>query len=118
MDNGGCHYKLQFRIPNMSTTKDNIVTFIKDYSLKIYDPLPIKCVFLEVIKDSNIKTELISDEISQQHGHGIAKVACLPLQLKHYRAGMGSFKMNCQTRECHSINKFKCLPDLGRVMLV
>ena len=65
LDNVSYHSRLKYRTPN--TIKHNIITSMKDYSLKIIDQLPIKPVLLQIIKDSNIKREFTIDKIAKQH---------------------------------------------------
>lgn len=73
---------------------------MEDHSLKIFCPLSIKLVLLEVIKHSNIKSEFITDEITQQHEHKlnlelnlVLNLECntnsLSLQIKRYRERNG-----------------------------
>lgn len=56
LGHASCHSRLKHKKPSMSTTKQYIVTFMNDNSLKISDTLPIKLVMLEIIKNSNIQT--------------------------------------------------------------
>ena len=55
LDNAAYHSRLKFRVPTTATKKDEIINFMKDNNLVIPNPVPIKAVLLQTIKEANIQ---------------------------------------------------------------
>lgn len=55
---------------------------MKDHSLNIPEPLPVKLALLKIIEYSNYQKEFIAIKITQQHGHKVLKLPLLKVNLK------------------------------------
>lgn len=69
LDNASYHSRLARRIPNMSTRIAEIVQFMRENDLTIPEPLPIKAVLVQIIKDANFKKEFVVDNLANKYGH-------------------------------------------------
>lgn len=74
LDNASYHSRLQFKIPNMSYRKQDMLNFMQQHDVDIPDPLPIKSVLLMNIKKANIETKFVIDEIARSHGHEVLRL--------------------------------------------
>ncbi|KAJ4426345.1 hypothetical protein ANN_27159 [Periplaneta americana] len=74
-DNAACHSRLQFRLPNRSTRKDDIISFMVQHNLEVPNPLPTISVLLELIKEANISREFVIDKIARDFGHEVLRKA-------------------------------------------
>ncbi|KAJ4433461.1 hypothetical protein ANN_15764 [Periplaneta americana] len=70
-DNAAYHSRLQFRLPNRSTRKDDIISFMVQHNLEVPNPLPTISVLLELIKEANISREFVIDKIARDFGHEV-----------------------------------------------
>lgn len=102
-------------MPNMSATKQNIVTFMKGQSLHIF---PIKLMLLEVIKHSNIQDSSLPIKLHSNTDRSL-EIASLSLQLKCYRADVGAFEKTVRKQNvtlsvssivCHILRE--CVRDI------
>ncbi|KAJ4435121.1 hypothetical protein ANN_23696 [Periplaneta americana] len=73
-DNAAYHSRLQFRLPNISTRKDDIVSFMVQHNLEVPIPLPTISVLLELIKEANISREFLIDKIARDFGHEVLRL--------------------------------------------
>lgn len=74
LDNAAYHSRLKFRVPTTATKKDEIINFMKDNNLVIPNPVPIKAVLLQTIKEANIQKKFVIDEIAKNHGHEVLRL--------------------------------------------
>ncbi|KAJ4438537.1 hypothetical protein ANN_14484 [Periplaneta americana] len=73
-DNAAYHSRLQFRLPNRSTRKDDIISFMVQHNLEVPNPLPTISVLLELIKEANISREFVIDKIARDFGHEVLRL--------------------------------------------
>lgn len=74
MDNASYHSRILNKIPNMTTKKENILTFMHKKNMQILDKIPPKKQLIEKIKAQNFKNEYVVDEICSNHGHTVLRL--------------------------------------------
>lgn len=105
MTRASYHFRFKYRTLIMSTKKHNIVAFMAGHCLMIPDPLPIKSVLLESVKDSNIQSNLVSNEIVQQHGHEVLRLS--PQFCNLHAIQLVLARLKGMTRK-QNVTKFQC----------
>ena len=74
LDNASYHSRKRFRIPTMSTKKDEMLKFMEDHNIEIPYPVPFKSVLLMKIKEANIRTKFVVDELAAERGLEILRL--------------------------------------------
>ncbi|XP_050516593.1 uncharacterized protein LOC126891459 [Diabrotica virgifera virgifera] len=74
MGNASYHSRLLTKIPNSSTKKDGIVTFLRDKNIPLPKRVPLKKDLLNIVKSHNFKKEYVLDEFCKTQGHTILRL--------------------------------------------
>ncbi|XP_072400443.1 uncharacterized protein [Diabrotica undecimpunctata] len=74
MDNASYHSRLLRKIPNSSTKKDDIITFLRDKKIRLPNRVPLKKDLLNIVKSHSFNKEYVLDELCKIQGHTILRV--------------------------------------------
>lgn len=74
MDNASYHSRQLNKIPNLSTKKADILSFMRSKNLSIPEKIPVKKELLKIIKSKNFQRQYVIDNLAEQHGHVVLRL--------------------------------------------
>ncbi|XP_072392337.1 uncharacterized protein [Diabrotica undecimpunctata] len=74
IDNAFYHSRLLRKIPNSSTKKDDIITFLRDKKILLPNRVPLKKDLLNIVKSHSFNKEYVLDKLCKIQGHTILRL--------------------------------------------
>lgn len=74
IDNASYHSRQAIKIPCQSTKKQDIITYMNNNSIPVPDPVPIKPVLLDIIRQKNIQKSYVVDNMAAEMEHLVLRL--------------------------------------------
>ena len=97
------------KTPSMNMRKNEMIDFMKKYSIRIPEPVPIKPVLLSLIKAANIQKQCIVDNIAKLAGHSVLRLPPYHCMLNPIEMVWSQLKQRCRRDNIYTNEPVKVL---------